>query len=193
MSCMPLPPPPRKNCGWLSTLKNSARKSNPSCSRKRKCLIRDKSVFTKRGPDIGVRGALPSSPSGATIKAHGLNQAVIVFTCEGATHPGLAATGPGLFGSPTMLGRLRPLPFHEKPTPELLTLSTANSGKPEVAFSITSTSQPPRRVLAAPFQLAPKRLPLPKGRLYSTLAVNWWSRLICESPQSSFCVPGSGQ
>ena len=66
-----------------------------------KFLIAEKSVFTKRGPEIGARAASPSSPAGAVTKAQGLNQLSIVWIFVGAVHPGLAATGPALFGSPT--------------------------------------------------------------------------------------------
>ena len=60
-------------------------------------------------------------------------------------------------------GRLRLLPLFSKFTPDPLLLSTTKTGNPEVAFSITVTSQLPRTAFTAPFQELPKFLPLPKG------------------------------
>src|ERR1700694_3591330 len=123
----------------------------------------------------------------------------MVWMREGAVQPGFAATGPARFGSPTWLGRFRLLPFHWKFTPDafpplaLVRLSTTKRGNPEVAFSMTSISQLPSTALTAPFQSPPYLFPLPNGRSYVTLAVNWWFRLSCERPQSNFRYPGSGK
>src|SRR5260370_29859012 len=98
------------------------------------------SVFTKRGPYNGARLEFPSSPSALCSKAQGLNQFASVWTWEGAAQVGFAATGPALFGSPTMSGRLKPFPFQLQVTPDAFLLATTNSGKPEIALSITSIS-----------------------------------------------------
>src|SRR5712691_5433178 len=125
--------------------------------------MNDMSVFIKRGPYNGARLESPSSPSELCSKAQGLNQFASVWTWEGATQVGFAATVPALFGSPTMSGRFKPFPFQLKVTPEALLLSTTKSGKPEIARSIKSTSQFPRIVLTGPLQSLPNRLPLPNG------------------------------
>ena len=57
----------------IKRLKNSARKSAPIRSVKRKRLISEKSVFEKCGPERGVRLAVPSWPNGAWVKQLGLN------------------------------------------------------------------------------------------------------------------------
>src|SRR5260370_31205291 len=63
------------NCAWLKRLKNSALKLRPMFSQGRvNCLMTEKSVLTKSGPDSGVRDAFPSSPAAGNAKAHGLNQ-----------------------------------------------------------------------------------------------------------------------
>src|SRR3954462_13406747 len=67
------------------------------------------------------------------------------------------------------------------------------SGNPEIARSITLTSQWPKIVSVAPLQFPPNCLPFPKGRSYITLAVNWLFELSTESPQSAFCAPGNGK
>src|ERR1700680_3245692 len=125
--------------------------------------MNDISMFTKRGPDTGALGAVPSSPAGAGTKAHGLNHAESVCTWGSALQFGFAGTVPPLLGSPTMSGRFKLFPFHWKFTPAWLELFTTNSGNPEMARSITSTSQPPAIALRAPFQSAPNALPLPHG------------------------------
>src|SRR6266699_4212190 len=61
-------PPGFANCAWLKRLKNSARKSKRIVSRIGKCLITEKSVFTKSGPETGARLAFPSSPAGGVAK-----------------------------------------------------------------------------------------------------------------------------
>src|ERR1700722_15220917 len=67
-------PPGAPNCGWLNKLKNSVRKSSRIPSRgSAKCLITEKSVFTKSGPESGVRFELPSSPFAGCEKHAGLN------------------------------------------------------------------------------------------------------------------------
>src|SRR5260370_5729482 len=166
-----MPKPPAAfgvaNCAWLKRLKNSALKLRPMFSQGRvNCLMTEKSVLTKSGPDSGVRDAFPSSPAAGNAKAHGLNQFATVCTWVGAVQPGLAETGPALFGSPTSSGRVRLAPLllrKETPVGKAL-LSTMKTGKPEVIFSITVTCQFPRTVLAGPFQPEPKCLPLPKGK-----------------------------
>src|SRR5882762_3250039 len=62
------------NCGWLKRLNISVRKSNPTLSVIRKRLINEKSVFTKFGPETGVREAVPSCPTAAGTKQLVLNQ-----------------------------------------------------------------------------------------------------------------------
>src|SRR5579863_1670595 len=131
-------------------------------------LIAEKSVFTKRGPYTGARGAVPSSPTvkacgvpglittvGAGTKAQGLNQFCSVWTFAGAAQPGFAATVPPWSGFPTSSGRFSTFPFHMKFTPDWLLLFTTNSGNPEMAFSITLTFQPPKIELTGPPQLLP--------------------------------------
>src|ERR1700692_4353699 len=100
----------------------------PSRNGRTKFLMMEKSVLIKFGPETGARGAVPSSPAGACSNAQGLNHAVRVCTLAGATQPGLAATGPPLFGSPTSSGRskLGPL-FQKKGTPEALLLPLATT------------------------------------------------------------------
>src|ERR1700757_661380 len=130
-----------------------------------KFFTAEKSVFTNRGPYTGARGAVPSFPGSALLNAHGLNQAVRVCTLLGAEQPGFPATGPGLLGSPTSLGRSKLAAlFQTKGTPDALPLSTTNRGNPESALSITLTDQPPKTAFAAPFQAAPYFLPFPNGR-----------------------------
>src|ERR1039458_4058523 len=99
MSAYPVAPVlGRPNCGWLNRLKNSARNFKLMPSRgSANCLMTEKSVFAKSGPDTGGRDAFPSSPASGTIKAHGLNQSAIVCTREGAAQVGLLATRPALF------------------------------------------------------------------------------------------------
>src|SRR6476646_8941516 len=106
--------------------------------------------------------------------------------------PGLPATVPALFGSPTWFGRWKVPPLYEKNTPEPSPLSTTNRGNPDVALSIRSTCQFPKIAFVAPFQLLPKCLPLPNGRSYKTLAVKLSLRFNCDKPQSSFELPGRG-
>src|SRR5579871_4002842 len=66
-------PPGAPNCAWLNRLKNSVRKSRRIPSRMAKCFTMEKSVFTKSGPESGVRLALPSSPAAGCEKQDGLN------------------------------------------------------------------------------------------------------------------------
>src|ERR1035437_3715241 len=73
-SCINTPLPVRPNCAWLNKLKNSALNFSAYASLRRKFLKIEKSVFTKRGPERGAREMFPSSPAGACVKAHGLNQ-----------------------------------------------------------------------------------------------------------------------
>src|SRR5579862_359838 len=105
-----------------------------------KCLMAEKSVFTKRGPETGVREALPSSPAGASAKQAVLNHSLI----DGLLSPGLQ----------TWLGRIRLLPLFWKLTPEALP-ATTKMGKPEVAFSMPVISQFPSTALRAGFQELP--------------------------------------
>src|SRR5258708_35083666 len=129
------------NCAWLKRLKNSARKFKPMFSQGRaNCLMTEKSVLTKSGPDSGVRDAFPSSPAAGAAKAQGLNQFATVCTLAGAVQRGLAETGPALFGSPTWSGRVKadPLLFR-MPSPEELFLSTTKNGKPARYFSMNVT------------------------------------------------------
>src|ERR1700693_5641537 len=56
------------NCAWLKRLKNSARKSSPTLSVRTNRLMREKSVFTKSGPESGLRFAVPNSPAAAGVK-----------------------------------------------------------------------------------------------------------------------------
>src|ERR1700730_12783326 len=80
-SCIPLGPPVIKKCGWFHILKNSARKSSCIVSYgSGKCLMKDMSVLTKRGPYSGARLELPSSPRELCTKAQGLNQLGCVAT-----------------------------------------------------------------------------------------------------------------
>src|ERR1700683_4087112 len=76
----PVPfPPGAPNCGWLNRLKNSVRKSSRIPSRgSAKCLMTEKSVFTKPGPERGVRFAFPSSPAAGCAKHEALNQLEMV-------------------------------------------------------------------------------------------------------------------
>src|ERR1700735_5556442 len=91
-------PPGAPNCGWLNRLKNSVRKSTRHPSRGTKCLMMEKSVFTKSGPPTGsVRGALPSSPAAGCEKQEALNH---------ADRDGLLSAGLHV-----MLGRIKELPF----------------------------------------------------------------------------------
>src|SRR5207253_10142424 len=116
----PVPPPKAEgvsNCASLKRLKISARKSSPMFSQgSAKRLITEKSVFTKFGPEIGARLAVPSSPSGAVAKAQGLKLYPEDFPSElGAKPPletntwhmglGLAATIQGTNGLATLLAR----------------------------------------------------------------------------------------
>src|ERR1700674_5751470 len=105
MSCCPVSAKPfRKNWAWLSRLKNSARNCRfASRKDKGKFLITEKSVFTKRGPYTGARGAVPSSPIEAFAKAHELNQFCRVWIFVG--QPVLPPSSPARFGSPTKFGR----------------------------------------------------------------------------------------
>src|ERR1700679_2297465 len=124
------------NCGWLKRLKNSARKLRPMRSHgSANCLMREKSVFTKSGPESGVRDAFPSSPLAAAAKAQGLNQSLVLCTLAGALQRGLAATAPALFGLPTSSGRFRLFPLFSKLTPDWLKLFTTNTGNPEVILT----------------------------------------------------------
>src|SRR5258708_27338741 len=143
--------PGKPNCGWLNKLKNSVRKSIRIPSRGTKCLMIEKSVFTKSGPESGVRFALPSCPVAGCEKQAGLNHSESV----GLLKPGLQV----------LLGRMKlcALLFW-KFTPDVLALSITNIGNPDVAFSITVTSHPPAIAFAAPFQLLPHFRPLPNGR-----------------------------
>src|SRR5207248_3956627 len=140
------------NCAWLNRLKNSARKSRAVPSRKGrgKCLMAEKSVFTKSGPYTGARGEFPSSPGAASAKHCVLKK---------RSRVGLLA-----FGAQIRSGRFKLFPLLVKFTPDALLLAMRNTGKPDVIFSITLTCQFPAIALATPFQLPPKRLPLPKGR-----------------------------
>src|SRR5579885_2855763 len=113
--------------------------------------MNDMSVLTNRGPLMGARGELPNSPGAA-----GWKHAVLNHSCR---------VGWLNFGLQIMSGRLRLFPFHWKLTPEPFALSTTNSGKPDVAFSMTSTSQPPRTALTGALQSEPNCFPLPNGRL----------------------------
>src|SRR5579862_293148 len=114
-----------------------------------KCLIAEKSVFTKPGPETGVRIAVPSSPAAGALKQEVLNHSLSI---------GLPA-----FGLQVWSGRLRLFPLFSKFTPEPLLLSTTKTGNPEVAFSIRVTSQPPRAVLTGPRHELPNFFPLPNG------------------------------
>src|ERR1700723_3696646 len=148
-------PPGAPNCGWLNKLKNSARKSIRIPSLGTKCLMMEKSVFTKSGPPTGsVRGALPSSPAAGCEKQAVLNHSARV---------GLLSAG-----LQVILGRIKADPFAlTKFTPVtsgLALLSMSKIGKPEVACSITVASHPPRIAFAAAFQLAPQCRPLPNGK-----------------------------
>ena len=58
----------------------------------------EKSVLTNPGPYTGARAAVPSSPSGGSTKAHGLNQNVLVCTWAGAAQVGLAGDGTTFVG-----------------------------------------------------------------------------------------------
>src|SRR5215470_15536643 len=139
----------KPNCAWLNRLKNSARKSTcmPSRYGSLKCLISEKSVLTKSGPDTGVREAFPSSPTGAAAKQEVLNHWLRVGWLDSAEQ--------------VWLGRFTVLAFCWKLTPDWLLLLITKTGNPERIFWITSTSQFPRIESNAPFQLLPKRLPLP--------------------------------
>src|SRR5580704_16584107 len=154
------------NCAWLKRLNTSTRKFNPIPSQGRaNCLIKEKSVLTKSGPDRGARVAVPNWPGVACRKAQGLNQFSAVCTLAGATQPGLALTGPATLGLPTMSGRVRLAPLlFRKPAPEALLLSTMKTGKPEVILSMRVTCQLPRMLLTGPFHCEPHCLPLPKGK-----------------------------
>src|SRR5579885_685268 len=116
--------------------------------------MNDMSVFTNRGPLTGARGALPNSPGAA-----GWKHAVLNHSCK---------VGWLNFGLHVMSGRFKLFPFHWKLTPEALALSTTNSGKPEVALSMTSTSHPPSTAFTGALQSEPNCLPFPNGRLYVT-------------------------
>src|SRR5713226_1840909 len=107
-SGMPRPPAALgvANCVWLKRLKNSALKFRPMFSQGRaNCLMTEKSVLTKSGPDSGVRDALPSSPGAAWANAQGLNQFATVCTFVGQPAP------PPLFGSLSSSGRVRLAPL----------------------------------------------------------------------------------
>src|SRR5712692_3514922 len=149
------------NCVWLKRLKNSARKFKPMFSQGRaNCLMTEKSVFTKSGPDSGVREAFPSSPGAACANAQGLNQFATVCTRVGQPEP-----PPPLFGSLTWSGRARTKKsLFRKLTPLGLEVSTTKTGKPDVIFSMRVTCQFPKALFMALLQLEPKCLPLPKGR-----------------------------
>src|SRR5882762_8862214 len=138
------------NWGWLNRLKNSARKSAPTRSVTLKRLMSEKSVFTKPGPESGVREAVPNSPTGAWVKQAGLNHRWGVWLI--------------LVGLQVWIGRLLVAKLSSKFTPDSLTLLTMKTGNPEVIFSITVACQPPRAALIGPLQPPPKALPLPKGR-----------------------------
>src|ERR1700733_12452941 len=145
-------PPGAPNCGWFHRLKNSVRKSTRQPSRGTKCLMMEKSVFTKSGPPTGsVRGALPSWPDAGCEKQDVLNHSDSVGLLMAGLH--------------VMLGRIKALPFaFTKPTPEVLLLSMSKMGNPDVACSITVASQPPIMALPTAFKLAPQRRPLPHGK-----------------------------
>ena len=107
-------------------------------------------MLTNPGPKSGVRALFPSSPAGASTKQ--------------PVSKNLSTAG--LLSRPlhTRLGRLKLLPLFEKFTPELSVLVIRKRGKPEMACSITSTSQFPRMAFIVPPQLVPHFLLLPNGR-----------------------------
>src|SRR5271167_675577 len=77
------------NCAWLNKLKNSARKFNPMFSQGSvNCLMTEKSVFTKSGPESGARDVFPSSPVAGTAKAQGLNQYPLALNLVGIFEAG---------------------------------------------------------------------------------------------------------
>src|SRR6266481_4043081 len=116
----------------------------------RKCLITEKSVFTKPGPERGVREAVPNSPTGAWVKHDVLNHRWVVW---------LVAVGLQVW-----IGLLSVAKLSSKFTPESLTLLTIKTGNPVVIFSITVVCQPPKMASTGRLQLPPMALPLPMGR-----------------------------
>src|SRR5690349_5513358 len=117
-------PPGAPNCGWLNKLKNSLRKSSRIPSRMAKCLITEKSVFTNRGPESGVRFEFPSCPAAGCAKHCGLNHSAKV---------GLLNVGLHVWS-----GRISDCALaFSKPAPDELLLSTTKIGKPDVTFWIT--------------------------------------------------------
>src|ERR1700687_5587483 len=69
--------PGSPNCAWLKRLKNSARKSSPTRSVSGKRLIKERSVLTKFGPEIGAREASPSPPVSPDLKPAATKQLVL--------------------------------------------------------------------------------------------------------------------
>ena len=140
----------------------------PSRKGRTKFLTAEKSVFTKRGPHTGVRevaASVPSFPSGAAHESARIEPVCQSVDLRVQGNP-FAALFPPLFGSPTWLGRLKPVRRSRRRARRSgCCYRPRTAGILRVTFSITFTDQSPRIALVAPFQSAAELLAFSKRQI----------------------------